>query len=154
VDYSINSTTARFFVYNVKTGEFYKYKCAHGIGGDNLKPHDGKCRQVSNVSGSYCSSLGLIETGEHYDSDVVGQAVRLKGLSPTNSKIEARGVVLHGGAYVEDNASGTNRTICGRSYGCIVVDDQYINKKNGGELIEWLKDGSIGVTHYAGKFKI
>ena len=154
VDYSINSRYPRFFVYSIRDDKLYQYKCAHGIGGANRKPHDGRTREVSNVPGSHCSSLGVIRTGEHYDSDVVGEAVRLYGLSPTNSKIRVRGVVLHGGNYVADNASNTNTSVPGRSQGCIVVDDRYIDRETGGELIEWLKDGSIGVAHYAGKFEI
>lgn len=154
VDYSINSKYPRFFVYSIRDNKLYKYKCAHGIGGENRTPHDGKTREVSNVSGSHCSSLGVIKTGEHYDSEQVGEAVRLNGLSSTNSRILARGVVLHGGQYVSDNASNTDTSISGRSEGCIVVDDRYIDHETGGELIEWLKDGSIGVAHYAGRFTI
>jgi hypothetical protein len=154
VDYSINSKFPRFFVYSIRDNRLYKYKCAHGIGGANRTPHDGVTREVSNVPGSHCSSLGVIKTGEHYDSELVGEAVRLQGLSPTNSNILRRGVVLHGGSYVSDNERNSDRTICGRSEGCIVVDDRYIDHEEGGELIEWLKDGSIGVTHYAGRFTI
>ena len=154
VDYSINSRKPRLFVHSIKDGKLFKYKCAHGVGGKNFSPHDGKIRQVSNVPNSKCSSLGVIKTGEHYDSDVVGEAVRFHGLSPTNSKIFDRGIVLHGAAYVSDNPSNTDDSICGRSHGCVVVDDRYIDRETGGELIEWLRDGSIGVTHYAGKFTL
>ena len=154
VNYSINSRSPRFFVYSIKDKKLYKYKCAHGKGGANRTPHDGKTREVSNVPESHCSSLGVVRTGEHYDSDVVGEAVKLDGLSSTNSNIRKRGIVLHGGNYVFDNASNTDTSISGRSSGCIVVDDRYIDRETGGELIEWLKDGSIGVAHYAGKFQI
>jgi hypothetical protein len=154
VDYSINSKYPRFFVYNIRDTELLAYKCAHGGGGRNRQPHDGVTREVSNVPGSHCSSLGVILTGEHYDSEKVGDAVRLNGMSPTNSNISRRGVVLHGGQYVSDSAQGTDTTICGRSEGCIVVDDRYIDYYNGGELIDWLKDGSVGVTHYDGRFEI
>ena len=154
VDYSINSKHPRFFVYSIRDKKLYKYKCAHGIGRKNRDPHDGNIREVSNVPNSQCSSLGAVKTGEHYDSDVVGEAVRLHGLSPTNSKILERGVVIHGGPYVFDNEKNTDSSISGRSHGCIVVDDRYIDRETGGELIEWLKNGSIGVAHYDGKFKL
>jgi len=154
VDYSINSKRPRLFIYNIKTKAFYEYKCAHGSGGKNKSPNDGNCREVSNKNGSNCSSLGNILTGAHYNSDQVGQAVRLEGLSPTNSNIVVRGVVLHGCNYVHDNASNTDTSICGRSWGCIAVDERYIDRTGGGELIEWLKDGAIGVAHYAGRFTI
>lgn len=153
-DFAINSKFPRLFVYSISENKLYRYKCAHGIGGKNRVPHDGKTREVSNVPKSKCSSLGVIRTGERYDSDVVGEALRLHGLSPTNSNILARGVVLHGGSYVHDNEKGTDKSISGRSHGCLVVDDQYIDRETGGELLEWLRDGSIGVAHYGGKFTI
>jgi hypothetical protein len=154
VDYSINSKFPRFFVYSIRDNKLYKYKCAHGGGGRNGSPHDGVTREVSNVPGSHCSSLGAIITGEHYDSEKVGEAVRLNGLSPTNTNLRARGIVLHGGHYVSDNEGNTDTSICGRSEGCIVVDDRYIDHETGGELIEWLKNGSIGVTHFNGRLRI
>ena len=154
VDYSINSKLPRLFVYSISENQLYRYKCAHGIGGDNSTPHDGKTREVSNVPNYRCTALGVMRTGARYDSDVVGEALRLHGLSETNSNNLARGIVLHGGSYVEDNEAGTNNNISGRSHGCIVVDDRYIDRNTGGELLEWLRDGSIGVAHYGGSFKI
>ncbi len=154
VDYSINSKYPRFFLFNVKTGNLYTYKTAHGRGGKNDSPHDGVCRQVSNVSGSGCSSLGAIRTLSLYTSTKVGRALRLDGLSSTNSNIEGRGVVLHGGSYVFDNDASTDKQLSGRSLGCIVTDESYIHYEKGGELLDVLAGGSIGVAHYAGKFKI
>ena len=154
VDYSINSRKPRFFLFNVKTGNLYKYKTAHGRGGKNEAPHDGECREVSNVNGSGCSSLGAIRTLALYTSTKVGRALRLDGLSSTNSNIEGRGVVLHGSDYVFDNDASSDKQISGRSLGCIVADEEYIHHAVGGELLDVLANGSIGVTHFAGKFKI
>jgi hypothetical protein len=150
VNYAINSKHPRLFVYSIKDEKLYRYKCAHGGGGMNKSPHDGMCREVSNVPESKCSSLGVMKTGHHYVSAQIGDAIRLHGLSPTNSNILKRLVVFHGGAYVE----GNNGKICGRSLGCIVVDDDYMNPAKSGDLIKWLKGGSIGVAHYNGKFSI
>ncbi|MBX7209398.1 MAG: murein L,D-transpeptidase catalytic domain family protein [Verrucomicrobiaceae bacterium] len=154
VDYSINSKFPRLFVYSISANKLYKYKCAHGSGGKNGSPHDGRTREVSNVPNSFCSSLGVIKTGVHFTSGTVGQAVKLNGLSPTNSNMLARAIYLHGAEYVSDNEAGTDTTICGRSLGCIAVSERYIDRQTGGELIDWLKDGSIGVAHYAGAFKL
>jgi hypothetical protein len=154
VDYSINSKKPRFFVFHIKTGNLYQYKTAHGRGGKNESPHDGKCRQVSNVDGSGCSSVGAIQTLGLYTSNKVGRALRLKGLSGTNSNIERRGVVLHGSDYVHDNDASTDNELSGRSLGCIATDEKYIHHADGGELLDVLANGSIGVTHFAGKFKI
>jgi hypothetical protein len=152
VDYSINAKYPRLFVYDIKTGELLKYKCAHGVGGKNRVPRDGWIRELSNKPGSYCSSLGVVKTGVHFKSDATGESVRLNGLSPTNSNMYARGCHLHGGAYVQDNAKNSDTSIPGFSQGCVVVAERYINRQTGGELIEMLKDGSIGVLHYAGRF--
>jgi L,D-transpeptidase catalytic domain len=154
VDYSINSKKPRFFVFNITTRNLYTYKAAHGRGGKNENPHDGKCRQVSNVKDLGCSSVGVICTLTPYTSSKVGKALRLKGLSATNSNIEDRGVVLHGTEYVHDNDASTDASLSGRSLGCIAVDEQYIHPTAGGELIDVLANGSIGVAHYDGKFKI
>lgn len=152
VDYSINAKFPRFFVYSIRDKKLYKYKCAHGIGGANKSPRDGRCREFSNTPGSFMSSLGNILTGPKIRSDATGISVRLNGLSPTNSNMYSRGCHLHGGSYVSDNEAGTDTSIPGFSQGCIVVDDKYINRGTGGELIEWLRDGSVGVAHYAGRF--
>jgi hypothetical protein len=154
VDYSINSRHPRFFLFNVNTGNLYKYKTAHGRGGKNETPHDGECREVSNVNVSGCSSLGAIRTLAVYTSTKVGRALRLDGLSSTNSNMEGRGVVMHGGNYVFDNDASTDNRLSGLSLGCIVTDEKYIHYANGGELLDVLAGGSIGVTHFAGKFKI
>lgn len=154
VDYSINSKKPRLFVYSITDKALYRFKCSHGIGGKNRTPHDGILREVSNKDGSYCSCLGVMLTLENYDSDVVGQAVRLKGLSPTNSNMQGRGVVLHGSEYVRDTDNSTDKSVSGRSLGCLVVDDAYINRESGGKLIGWLKNGSVGVSHYGGKFSL
>ena len=154
VDYSINSKYPRLFVYSIKDGVLYKYKCAHGGGGANHSPHDGKTRVVSNVAGSHCSCLGEIRTGAKNNGDLVGRSVLLHGLSATNSRMLAREIVLHGGEYVHDNDAGTDTSVSGRSQGCIVVDNDYINFSTGGELIDWLYGGSIGVAHYDGRFSI
>ena len=49
---------------------------------------------------------------------------------------------------------GTNREISEQSEGCLVVSTLFIDLVKGGELIDRLKNGSIGVTHYSGQFKI
>jgi len=154
VNYAINSKHPRFFLFNVQTGNLYQYKCAHGRGGRNENPHDGVCREVSNDSGSGCSSLGAIRTLALYTSTKVGRALRLDGLSTTNSHIEGRGVVLHGSDYVFDNDASTDTQICGRSLGCIVISDQYVHHADGGQLLEVLAGGSIGVTHFNGNFHV
>jgi len=140
IDYSIKSDKPRFFAWNRKTGEFYKEKCAHGIGGLNRLNYDGYCYEVSNKAGSLMSNLGFAQMEETYQSKKVGFARRIKGLSPTNSNMLLRGIVLHEGGYIPA------RGICGRSEGCPAVRPE-MNKK----MIKDLSAGSIGYMHFNGK---
>lgn len=144
IDYSINSKSPRFFIYDLKDKKLYKHKCAHGQGGKNASPHDGKCREVSNVNGSHMSCLGLFKCAETYEGKS-GYSMRIDGLNSTNSNARARAVVVHGSDYVKDS----NSVICGRSWGCPAVDNNYHR-----QIIGMLKNGSPLLSHYAGKFSI
>ena len=144
IDYSLNSKKHRLFIYDTKLKKLETHKVAHGAGGKNASPHDGYCREVSNVNGSHMSCLGLFKCAETYNGNN-GYSMRLDGLSPTNSNARKRAVVAHGSDYVKDN----NSVICGRSWGCPAVD--YAHYK---DIINKLKDGSPLLSHYNGKFSI
>ena len=142
IDYSLNSKKHRLFIYDTKLKKLETHKVAHGAGGKNASPHDGFCRQVSNVDGSHMSCLGLFRCSETYNGNN-GYSMRLDGLNSTNNNARKRAVVVHGSDYVKDN----NSVICGRSWGCPAVD--YAHYK---DIINKLKDGSPLLSHYAGKF--
>lgn len=131
-DYSLRSTKARFYVVNLKTGSVWAVWSAHGKGSD--ANHDGFAEKFSNASGSNASSLGFAKTVETYQSAKFGYALRMKGLSTTNSNIYKRAVVIHGANYVSDR-----EVVQGRSYGCPAVAyanrDKLINQLKGGALI-------------------
>lgn len=131
-DYSLRSTKARFYVVNLKTGDVWAVWSAHGKGSD--ADHDGYAEKFSNASGSNASSLGFAKTVETYQSAKFGYALRMKGLSTTNSNIYKRAVVIHGAKYVSDR-----EVIQGRSYGCPAVAfenrDKLVNQLKGGALI-------------------
>lgn len=144
IDYSIPSNKPRLFVYDRETKKLWKHKAAHGVGGKNASPHDGKCREVSNKPGSHMSCLGLFKTAETYNGSN-GYSMRLDGLSPTNTNARPRAIVMHASDYVVD----ANSSICGRSYGCPAIDRAHHK-----ETIDKLKGGSPILSHYNGAFKI
>ncbi len=154
INFAINSKNPRLFVYSIKDASLYSFKCGHGRGGKNESPHNGETREVSNREGSHCSSLGVMLTREEFTGDRVGRGILLKGLSPTNSRMMQREIVMHSRDDVHDSDDNSDTRIAGRSHGCLVVDDLYINKKRGGKLIDWLKNGSIGVAHHNGSYTI
>lgn len=131
-DYSKKSTLTRFFIVNLKTGEVQAYRSAHGTGSDSN--HDGFAEKFSNSVGSNASSLGYAKTVETYISGKFGYALRMQGLSTTNSNLYKRAVVIHGANYVRDAA-----VVQGRSYGCPAVSfanrDKVVNQLKGGALI-------------------
>ena len=74
---------------------------SHGHGSEG-KRDDGYAEVFSNVPGSNASSLGLYRTAETYRSDVYpGLAMRLDGLSPTNSNARSRFIVIHEARYMD-----------------------------------------------------
>jgi hypothetical protein len=101
MDYSINSKSPRLFIYDLTEKKLYKHKASHGVGGKNSSPHDGKCREVSNINGSHMSCLGLFKCAETYNGGN-GYSMRLDGLSATNSNARKRLIVVHGSDYVKD----------------------------------------------------
>lgn len=144
IDYSINSKNHRLFIYDTKLKKLEAHKVSHGVGGKNGSPHDGNCRQVSNISGSNMSCLGLFKCAETYNGGN-GYSLRIDGLNDTNSNARKRLIVIHGSDYVKDS----NKVVSGRSFGCPAVD--YAHYKS---IIDKLKEGSPLLSHYNGKFTI
>jgi hypothetical protein len=144
MDYSINSKSPRLFIYDLTEKKLYKHKASHGVGGKNSSPHDGKCREVSNINGSHMSCLGLFKCAETYNGGN-GYSMRLDGLSATNSNARKRLIVVHGSDYVKDAST----TICGRSFGCPAVDWNHYKS-----IIDKLKHGSPLLSHFNGKFTV
>lgn len=144
IDYSINSKIHRLFIYDTKLKKLETHKVSHGNGGKNGSPHNGMCREVSNVSGSNMSCLGLFKCAETYNGGN-GYSMRIDGLNSTNSNARKRLIVVHGSDYVKDSTS----SICGRSFGCPAVDYNHYKA-----IIDKLKEGSPLLSHYNGKFTI
>jgi hypothetical protein len=130
LDFSKYSGKQRFHIINMKTGEVWSVRVAHGKGSD--PDHDGYANSFSNVNGSNASSVGIYKTAETY-SGSHGYSLRLDGLSSTNSNARARAVVVHGADYVSEA-----NVIQGRSWGCPAVSMSIRTK-----VIDTIKGGSI-----------
>ena len=141
MDYSINSRYPRLFIYDMLNHKLYKYKAAHGQGGRNASPHDGKAREFSNVEGSHMSCLGCFRTGTVYNG-ANGTSLRLHGLDDTNDNAARRAVVLHKTDYVHDG----DTSICGRTWGCIGVDRLALSS-----ILAKLKEGTCLYSHNGGR---
>ena len=131
VDFSKHSGKERLFVVNMETGAVQPHVVAHGSGSD--PGNTGYATRFSNVNNSNESSLGYYVTGETYNGKH-GNSLRLDGVSPTNSNVRSRAIVVHGADYVSEG-----RAKQGRSWGCFALPepdkDAVIAKLKGGSVI-------------------
>ncbi|HEY8075711.1 MAG TPA: murein L,D-transpeptidase catalytic domain family protein [Labilithrix sp.] len=135
VDFARHSGKPRFWVLDMASGEVSPYVVAHGSGSD---PGDtGIPTRFSNTPDSNMSSLGFYVTGETYDGKH-GRSLRLDGVSPTDSNVRARAIVVHGASYVSEG-----RAKQGRSWGCFALPE---NEKD--HVIDMIQGGSL---IYAGR---
>lgn len=131
-----HSKTKRFALFDRINKTVKTFYVSHGKNSD--KDYDGWATEFSNVNGSNCSSLGIYRGAEFYEMSGHGTAMRLDGLSVTNSNARARGIVMHSAlGYVSDEFVKANGK-CGRSLGCPAVDPLYKQ-----EIIECLRNGSL-----------
>jgi len=141
VDFAAHSSAPRFHLIARADGQLLQsFRVAHGHGSEG-KHHDGYAELFSNVPNSNASSLGLYRTAETYISDVYpGLAMRLDGLSPTNSNARARFIVVHAAKYMEPESwMGKKGGRPGLSDGCFVFSQAdrnvVISGLQGGALI-------------------
>ena len=141
LDFSAHSTTPRFHVIDRASGRVLQsFRVAHGHGSEG-RHHDGYAEVFSNVPNSNASSLGLYRTGETYVSEVYpGLAMRLDGLSATNSNARSRFIVIHAARYMEaESWKGKKGGRPGLSDGCFVFSqadrDAVVSSLQGGALI-------------------
>jgi L,D-transpeptidase catalytic domain len=131
VDFALNSAKKRFFLIDMTSGAVTPHAVAHGAGSET--DGSGFARRFSNQDGSHESSLGFVVTGEIY-SGVHGRSLRLDGLSPTNSNMRSRAIVVHSATYVHESPG-----MQGLSFGCFALDpavkDTVVDAISGGALI-------------------
>jgi hypothetical protein len=141
LDFSAHSGTPRFHLIERASGRVLQtFRVAHGHGSEGSR-NDGYAEVFSNVPDSNTSSLGLYRTAETYVSEVwAGLAMRMDGLSPTNSNVRSRFIVIHAARYMEPESwKGKKAGRPGLSDGCFVfskVDrDVVVSSLQGGALI-------------------
>ncbi|MGZ3721985.1 MAG: murein L,D-transpeptidase catalytic domain-containing protein [Bdellovibrionales bacterium] len=114
VDFKPRSDKYRLYIINMADGSVQKFHTTHGVNSD--KNADGYATIFGNVINSGMSSLGYVRTGEVYNG-AYKRALRLDGLSSTNSNIRDRAVVFHGWDGVHEA-----NVLQGMSHGCITLD--------------------------------
>lgn len=130
VDFKRHSGQKRFFVIDMKSGVVRAHVVAHGKMSD--PDASGFATSFSNVPESNKSSIGFAITGETYVG-AHGRSLRLEGLSPTNSNMFDRAIVVHSADYVVEGQSKQ-----GRSLGCFVLDDAVKD-----DIIDLIRGGSL-----------
>lgn len=138
IDYSLPSTTRRFWLINRQTKKIELTELiAHGRGSGENHAQD-----FSNEMGSLKSSLGLFSTGNRYWGQH-GYSLRLHGLEPgINDAAFDRAIVLHGADYVSDSFI-TRWHRLGRSFGCPALPNASVST-----VIDKLKDGAPLFAYY------
>ena len=117
VDMSIHSWKRRIFVINLETDSILLSGiCAHGQGNDANREEV----VFSNTPGSNCSSEGRYKLGGKYTGQY-GQAYKLFGLDPNNSKAFERAIVFHYYPSVTD----VEDSFATRSNGCPMVSPKF-----------------------------
>jgi L,D-transpeptidase catalytic domain len=141
LDFSAPSGMPRFHLVERASGRvFQTFRVAHGQGSEGSR-RDGRAEVFSNVPDTNASSLGLYRTAETYMSEVYpGLAMRMDGLSPTNSNARSRFIVIHAARYMEPESwKGKKGGRPGLSDGCFVFSkadrDVVISSLHGGALI-------------------
>jgi hypothetical protein len=141
LDFSAHSGTPRFHLIDRASGRVSRtFRVSHGQGSEGSR-HDGHAEVFSNVPDSNTSSLGLYRTAETYVSEVYpGLAMRMDGLSPTNSNARSRYIVIHAAKYMEPESwKGKKAGRPGLSDGCFVFSkadrDAVVSNLQGGALI-------------------
>jgi hypothetical protein len=141
LDFSAHSSMARFHIVDRASGRVLQsFVVAHGHASEGSHK-DGYAEVFSNVPDSNTSSLGLYRTAETYISEVYpGLAMRMDGLSPTNSNARSRYIVIHAAKYMEPESwKGKKAGRPGLSDGCFVFSkadrDAVVSSLQGGALI-------------------
>jgi hypothetical protein len=121
-DFSLPSSTPRFFLVDILRGTTTALLVAHGKGSD--PDHSGRLQGFSDVVGSAATSEGAYLTGDPYEG-IHGPSRRLLGLDPTNAHAEERAIVIHSAWYANPDMVGKQGRL-GRSDGCFAFGEQDI----------------------------
>ena len=141
IRFEVHSAMPRFHLVDRGSGRVLQsLRVAHGQGSEGTR-QDGHAEVFSNVPDSNTSSLGLYRTAETYASAAYpGLAMRMDGLSPSNSNVRSRFIVIHAARYMEPDSPEWKRTgRPGLSDGCFAFSssdrDAVVANLQGGALI-------------------
>jgi hypothetical protein len=138
IDYSLPSTEARLWVFDLATGDLlFKELVAHGKNsGENM------ATRFSNEMNSLSSSLGLFVTGDPYVGSN-GYSLRLEGLDVGfNDRALERAIVMHGAPYVDPKLAAAQGRI-GRSWGCPALRPAVASS-----VIDRIRGGGVVFSYY------
>ncbi|MBB3860136.1 hypothetical protein GGQ88_001397 [Novosphingobium hassiacum] len=134
-DFAMPSSLPRFHFADLEKGEVRSFLVAHGRGSD--PEHDGFLKSFSNDVGSLATSRGAYVTYEWYKGKY-GTSIRLGGISPDNTNVLERAIVLHP-AWYANPAMLEKWGKLGRSDGCFAMGESDFNEAlwhlSGGRLI-------------------
>lgn len=134
-DFAMPSSLPRFHFADLEKGEVRSFLVAHGRGSD--PEHDGFLKTFSNEVGSLATSRGAYVSYEWYKGKY-GTSIRLGGLSPDNTNVLERAIVLHP-AWYANPAMLEKWGKLGRSDGCFAMGETDFNEAlwhlSGGRLI-------------------
>ena len=126
-DMSIHSGKKRLFIWQFSNDSILNSGlCSHGCGDNTWASDETKDAPIfSNVSESYCSSLGKYKIGKRgYSNFGININYKLHGLDSSNSNAYSRFIVLHSWGYVPDNELYPSGTPEG--WGCPAVSDNFM----------------------------
>jgi len=127
VDFSKPSCQDRLYIYDSDASVVYTGPVLHGCGGKSTA----RTPQFSNKIGSHCSSLGLYQLTKVSRMTVGYPCIKLRGLSPTNSNAEVRGIYIHPSFMVSllpFEIYGASFPLTHASEGCFTVSWQTFRK--------------------------
>lgn len=137
-DYSQPSVNKRLWLVDMESRQVIANSyVAHGLNsGVNF------ATSFSNNFSSKKSSLGFFVTHYNYIGSH-GKSIKLKGLEKNiNDNAFKRGLVIHSANYVNENTIDNLHRL-GRSWGCLAVDRNTLNK-----ILEYVKEPSLVLSYY------
>ncbi len=117
-DYTKTARQKRLYIINLKNGQIYRHKIAHGKRSGAI---GGRVKRSSNRRGSYMTPYGFFKIGSHIGKTKKKhyRYLSVKGLQWSNRKVGyptrkgGRDVVVHPAKYVRSG---------GRSHGCFSIE--------------------------------
>jgi hypothetical protein len=141
IDFSLPSSTDRFFVINLFSNRVvYKSLVSHGRNSGDLYAN-----RFSNKMQSHESALGFFITGKSYLGGQ-GYSLQLQGVDTGyNDRTRLRGIVIHAADYATQEYV-TRYGRLGRSFGCPALPPELSRP-----IINLIKEGSVLFSYYPDK---